>query len=810
MKSFARLIWLATFIVPTIVAAAPLNKAAVDAIGDPLPEGALMRFGSNRLRHGQPITGAVFSPDSKRVASAGGDYRIRIWSVEDGREVATFTLPQFQAPVILSYSADGALLAVANRANYAAVFEISSGKQLWQDLTQPAQGLAWSSDGKHLAMTRADGVVRIVEPRTGKLEIECIRQNIRLSVAAFTSNDKVLLAVADDKSVRRFDTTTGKLLGTVPMPKTIGINGGFHFPRLTFSADGSALVLVDSLNGVWHWPIEGEPRRLTAPEVGTPSHSTSISSDGRFISTSNADSGLAVWGVASGKVLRVFNVSPYQVAAVLSPDARRLASFSNSDRVLRLWNMDDGKPVGPEQPSGDTQLATMLDGGKTVVAATNQGYLVAWDAATGKIRDKYKNPIGGYVAIGSTDGKIVRAIDIQQCSVVWEPGQKGETRARTAPVIQLTYPNYFAPNGEWIAVRAPNGGISLRESETGKEIKSFQLENRVLNLQSFHMSPDLRWFLASDNNRMLRMWEVDGGRLLPTFGTMYQTLSPAISPDGRVVVAVETNSLAVWESASGRTRLRVPLVNTPIRSLGITRDHRLILLGNPQGELILYDGADGKEIKRLAAHNGGVRTIWFPPSGNRFLTVGDDGTLLLWDAERLVALATAKPLPPENVADWVNDLSHLNAENAAAAIRSLARHPDAAIKFIHTLGKPAEDESVKRIALLVEQLDHARFKVREEASKELARYGIEARKTLEIAVKKAPSEDARDRMEKLLKKIDGGAVTAQALREFRVIEVLERIGTPAARDQLAEMAKGPGDSPVVREAKAVLERWPKE
>ena len=62
-----------------------------------------------------------------------------------------------------------------------------------------------------------------------------------------------------------------------------------------------------------------------------------------------------------------------------------------------------------------------------------------------------------------------------------------------------------------------------------------------------------------------------------------------------------------------------------------------------------------------------------------------------------------KPLPDENVREWMNDLSSSNGERAAAAIRGLSAHPEATLKLLRTLSKPPVDESAKRIDVLIVQ-----------------------------------------------------------------------------------------------------------
>src|SRR5262245_32534441 len=59
----------------------------VDALGDPLPPGALARYGTLRLRHTEPIRWLGFTPDGKGLVS-GGEHEIRAWDVATGRLLA--------------------------------------------------------------------------------------------------------------------------------------------------------------------------------------------------------------------------------------------------------------------------------------------------------------------------------------------------------------------------------------------------------------------------------------------------------------------------------------------------------------------------------------------------------------------------------------------------------------------------------------------------------------------------------------------------------------------------------------------------
>src|SRR6266702_7859062 len=53
-------------------------------VQDPLPSKALLRYGSNRFRHGGPIVWAAFVPKSRNIISVGNDNRMILWDSHTG------------------------------------------------------------------------------------------------------------------------------------------------------------------------------------------------------------------------------------------------------------------------------------------------------------------------------------------------------------------------------------------------------------------------------------------------------------------------------------------------------------------------------------------------------------------------------------------------------------------------------------------------------------------------------------------------------------------------------------------------------
>src|SRR5438876_8554252 len=80
------------------VAAAPPERGPmphlVDLYGDPLPEGAVARLGSVRLRH-PGLKDFAFLPDGKTAVTVGQDQMARWWDLKSGKQSGSTHLPSF-------------------------------------------------------------------------------------------------------------------------------------------------------------------------------------------------------------------------------------------------------------------------------------------------------------------------------------------------------------------------------------------------------------------------------------------------------------------------------------------------------------------------------------------------------------------------------------------------------------------------------------------------------------------------------------------------------------------------------------------
>ena len=132
----------------------------VDGLGDPLPERAVARLGSSRLRHGGAIDRVMFSPDGRRLASWAGEYGvsegIAIWEAATGKELRRVAQPGARLAAS-AWMAEGRLIAVLESLGKKhSVFDFSPAKVEGQALPARDDG-----DDSRFAISPSGGLLAV-------------------------------------------------------------------------------------------------------------------------------------------------------------------------------------------------------------------------------------------------------------------------------------------------------------------------------------------------------------------------------------------------------------------------------------------------------------------------------------------------------------------------------------------------------------------------------------------------------------------------------------------------------------------------
>src|SRR5262249_50709066 len=133
----------------------------------------------------------------------------------------------------------------------------------------------------------------------------------------------------------------------------------------------------------------------------------------------------------------------------------------------------------------------------------------------------------------------------------------------------------------------------------------------------------------------------------------------------------------------------------------------------PPQDILVYDLAAGRELRRFKDFDAEVTSLAFSPDGRRLVSGLADSTLLIWDVG-------SRPTPKgklgaEDAAKAWTNLATTDGPRAFRARWALAGDPETAVALLTKLLKPIQPVDSKRLRRLIADLDNKQFAVRQEA-----------------------------------------------------------------------------------------------
>jgi DNA-binding beta-propeller fold protein YncE len=166
--------------------------------------------------NGIAVVSVAFSPDSKRIVTAGGDKTARVWDPTTGALQLELKEKDQVGEYVkcAAFSPDGTQIATAYQAGSGGlvkVWDARTGKTLleWQAHKFGVQRVAVSPDGARIVTGGQDQAVKVWDAQTAALLLDAKGMMSTDSSVAFSPDGKRIVAGRDDGTARVIDARTG-------------------------------------------------------------------------------------------------------------------------------------------------------------------------------------------------------------------------------------------------------------------------------------------------------------------------------------------------------------------------------------------------------------------------------------------------------------------------------------------------------------------------------------------------------------------------------------------------------------------------
>jgi WD40 repeat protein len=625
-----------------------LERSALLAIESmsrvPLPENdtvlrqatSLLPRSTATFRFDYPINSVAFSPDGRRIVTAGasanakgtvvtGKY-VRVIEAMTGKNIISLDFDQNEdGGETAAFSPDGRYIITGSR-----IFEATSGKEV--DRLNHDGRLAkatLSYDGRYVLLSATpdgdlkSGVLRVFEAMTSK-EVAQLSPADSLNRAALSSNGRYMLIPNDGNggaAMRVLDVTTGKELGRL---------GAGTSNRVALGPDGKYAVFTTTQDGSARVYEVATGKEVSRLDQDSPVYTLTFNPDGRYVVTGNFDNTVRLFEVMSGTEVARFTHGGLVSMVTFSPNGQYVLTGS-SDQTVRIfepvirdvYRIHHKAPVHAVTLSPDGRYMSSDSGDPTVgLPATAR----VFEMSTGK--EMYSlvdqdalaflafSPDGRYALIGNRIDNAARVIEVTTQNQIARIGDDNDGYVTLAA---------FSPDARHVAIWTTLGGYArVFEVATGKEIAT--LEHAAPLVSAIAFSPDARHILLGmdqlDDESAVEaaMFDALTGKEVTKLSHAVGVEAIAFSVKGQyVATGGRDGSAFVFAVPEAKEIARLNHAR-PVQAIAFSPDDRYVGTATDDGTVRVFEANTGKEVSRLNGE-GEVRALMFGADGKYLYTI---------------------------------------------------------------------------------------------------------------------------------------------------------------------------------------------
>ncbi len=645
-----------------------------------LPEGAIARLGKGG------INVLCFSPDGSLLA-VGSDIGVRLYDINTKEEIdlPNRVLGQINA---IAFSNDNRILACGGYFNpIIQLWDIENRRDLpsipsskpstyreWEHFPIYAvMALSFSKDGNTLIGVSEEGRFTYWDINSQQIESEQQQYTI-LDIYASTLSHDGSLFLTGNINIQLYDTQTGSieavLNGHEPM-FTLFTKPNPRIRALAFSADGRLFASGSKDMTVRLWDTKSRKRKATLKGHKAWITAVALSQNGDTAASGDSHGEIRIWNTRRKRLQKKLEDHSNSITALtFSPDGKTFASGS-ADGTIKLWNPNTWKePVTLD--SGYTEWVRSVafsSDSTTVSTAMFNNTVQIYDVNTG---DKLKEFTDAHQkitdAVSLSPDATLLACHPEQGNIVFNAKQKWHTEYRyerhekiqiwdledaqeLPPFINAYGSIVFSPDSKTIATgtnRSGGGdGMALWNVRTGKKTKQLPSIDYVLTF-----SPDGTKLVARGERSSFEtlIWDVESSDISHILKESAETA--AFSRNGTMLATIHSLhsfDIHLWDTETGKMLHKIrPRGENKVQGATITFSPAgsILLVSKvssvlqfPSDFIEIIDIRTGDTLRSLPGHTEPIETLVFSHDGKTLASGSMDGTVLLWDWEKIILKA---------------------------------------------------------------------------------------------------------------------------------------------------------------------------
>ncbi len=350
-----------------------------------------------------------------------------------------------------------------------------------------------------------------------------------------------------------------------------------------------------------------------------------------------------------------------------SPDGQLIASGSERENAIKVWDVNSGKIIGKlDCHTDETTALAFSEDGKSIISSAKDNYVIHWSLITWELIDSILRPAPVLTfSLGPTGSNSFISGD--------KNGQIQQWNAATfrQPVSLYSHDHAISKIDSYkntIASADISGNVKLFDlaSNTVK-ISAPVYAGGIMGINFYNEGQGL---ITAGNNGRIHLWNANDLSESKHFDASNYPLSAydANISKNRFVTASQNSEVKVWNLTGEllydfKSRSAENQDKEPVKALKMSPDGTTMASSGFQGSPIRKTNADKNviriwDLKRGTLHHtlqGSVNPIYsfdFHPTNNELVTLGDDNVLTFWDfnlAEKKGQLVLQEPkreVPP--------------------------------------------------------------------------------------------------------------------------------------------------------------------